>query len=75
MPRLVLERLAPMIAYIEQEADEKVDEIQVRTDEEAKLEINKVVKQQRLEPGLLGYRPSAQPLCYRDLQLMLVNFW
>uniref|UniRef100_A0A914BZN2 V-type proton ATPase subunit E n=1 Tax=Acrobeloides nanus TaxID=290746 RepID=A0A914BZN2_9BILA len=46
MPGLVLERLAPMIAYIDQESDEKVDEIQVRTDEEAKLEINKVVKQQ-----------------------------
>lgn len=38
--------LAPIIAYIDQESDEKVDEIQVRADEEAKLEMKKVVRLQ-----------------------------
>lgn len=41
-----MSKLAPMLAYIEQESDEKVDEIQVRADEDAKLEVKKVVRQQ-----------------------------
>lgn len=38
--------LAPMLAHIDQECDEKIEEIDVRADEEAKKEIKKIVNDQ-----------------------------